>query len=86
MRVVSTYGGRGDVESVVDVAVRPPALRTVVGGCAPLARAGLSADVSEGGRPGTRTPLTRDSTEWEVPVTRPATAAQRSTAASEVMQ
>lgn len=84
VRVLATYGGRGDVEPVVGPAVRLRVLGAEVRGCAPPDWAEWSADSSEGGQPETRTCLTRGSTELEAPVIRSATAVQRSTAASEV--
>jgi hypothetical protein len=84
VRVLSAYGGRGDVEPVVGLAVRSRALGAVVRRCAPPDWAERSADLSEVGQPETRTRLTRGSTELEVPVIRSACAVQRDTAAPEV--
>lgn len=84
MRVLSTYGGRGDVESVVGPAVRSRALGAVVRVCALPDWNERSADSSEGGQPETTTCLTRGSTELEAPVIRSASAVQRDTTASEV--
>ncbi len=74
--LLSTEGGRGD-ESLVGLAVRLRALGAEVRVCAP-------PDWSGGRQPEMRTCRTRGSTLRETPVIRPASAGQRSTAASEV--
>lgn len=84
MRVLSTYGGRSDVESVVRVAVRSRALGAVVRVGAPPDWDERQADSSEGGQPETTTCLARGSTELEAPVIRSAGAVRRDTTASEV--
>ena len=84
MRVLlSTYGGRGD-EPLVGLAVWLRALGAEVRVCAPPDWAERPADSSEGRQREMRTCPTRGSTELEAPVIRPASAGQRSTAASEV--
>jgi hypothetical protein len=84
--LLSTYGGRGDVEPVVGLAVRLRALGAQVRVCAPPKWAERPADSSEGRQPEMRTCPTRGSTELEAPVIRSASAVQRSTATSEVSQ
>ena len=93
MRVLlSTYGGRGDVEPVVGPAVRLPlrVLGTEVRAYASAGWAERPAGWAEGRQPQVRTPpasgSTNGSTELEVPVIRSAGAVRRSTAASEVSQ
>jgi vancomycin aglycone glucosyltransferase len=75
--LLSTYRGRGDVGLLVGLAVRLRALGAEVRVCAP-------PDWSGGRQPEMRTCPARGSTELETPVIRPASAGQRSTAASEV--
>src|SRR6266542_4819675 len=82
--LLSTHGGRGDVEPLVGPAVRLRALGAEVRVCAPPDWAERLADASEGRQPEMRTCPTRGSTELEAPVIRSAGAGQRSTAASEV--
>ena len=85
MRVVlSTYGGRYDVEPMVGLAVwlRAPAVEVRV--CAPPDRAERPVDSSEGRQQEMRTGPTRGSTKLETPTIRSTSAEQRSTAASEV--
>jgi hypothetical protein len=74
--LLSTDGGRGD-EPLVGLAVRLRALGAEVRVCAP-------PDWSGGRQREMRTCRTRGSTLRETPVIRPASAGQRSTAASEV--
>jgi len=74
--LLSTDGGRGD-EPLVGLAVRLRALGAEVRVCAP-------PDWSGGRQREMRTCRTRGSTLRETPVFRPASAGQRSTAASEV--
>ena len=81
--LLSTYGGRGD-EPLVGLAVRLRALGAEVRVCAPPDSGERPADWSEGRQREMRTYPTRGSTELETPVIRPASAGQRSTAASEV--
>ncbi|ARH89910.1 hypothetical protein STRMOE7_05915 [Streptomyces sp. MOE7] len=84
MRVLlSTYGGRDDVEPV-GPAVRLRALGAEVRGYAPPGRAERPADSSKGRQSEVRSCRTRSSTEWAAPVRRPATAVRRNTAATEV--
>jgi vancomycin aglycone glucosyltransferase len=75
--LLSTYRGRGDVGLLVGLAVRLRALGAEVRVCAP-------PDWSGERQPEMRTCPARGSTELETPVIRPASAGQRSTAASEV--
>jgi vancomycin aglycone glucosyltransferase len=75
--LLSTYRGRGDVGLLVGLAVRLRALGAEVRVCAP-------PDWSGGRQREMRTCPARGSTELETPVIRPASAGQRSTAASEV--
>ena len=85
MRVLlSTYGGRGDVEPLVGLAVRLRALGAEVRVCAPPDWGGAPADSSEGRQREMRTCPTRGSAGLEAPVIRSASAVRRSTAASEV--
>ena len=85
MRVLlSTYGSRGDVEPVVALAVQLRALGAEVRVCAPPDSQERPAGSSEGRQREMRTCPARGSTELETPVIRPASAGQRSTAASEV--
>ena len=84
MRVLlSTDGGRGD-GPLVGLAVRLRALGVEVRVCAPPDWAERPADWSGGRQREMRTCRTRGSTLRETPVIRPASAGQRSTAASEV--
>jgi hypothetical protein len=73
--VVVDVWGRGDVGPLVGLAVRV---------CVLPDSAERPADGSEGRQREMRTCPTRGSTELETPVIRPASAGQRSTAASEV--
>jgi len=82
--LLSTGGGRGDVEPVVGLAVRSRALGAQVRVCALPDSAERPTDSSEGRQPEMRTCPVRGSTELETPVIRPASARQRSAAASEV--
>lgn len=84
--LLSTYGGRGDLEPLMGLAVQVRALDPEVRVCAPPDRAQRPADSSEGSQPDMRTCPTRGSTQLETPVIRPAIAVQRNTAASEVSQ
>lgn len=83
MGVLSMYGGRGDLEPLMRLAVQLRALNVTARGCAPD-RAQRLADSSEEGQPDMRTCPTRGSTQLEAPVMRSASAVQRSKAASEV--
>ena len=82
--LLSTYRGRGDVGLLVGLAVRLPALGAEVRVCAPPDSQERPAGSSEGRQREMRTCRTRGSTLRETPVIRPASAGQRSTAASEV--
>ena len=82
--VVIDLWGRGDVGPLVGLAVRLRALGAEVRVCAPPEWAERPADSSEGRQREMRTCPTRGSTELETPVIRPASAGQRSTAASKV--
>jgi hypothetical protein len=84
--LLSTYGGRGDVGPLAGLAVPLRALGAEVRACAPPEWAERPADSSEGRQREMRTCPTRGSTELGTPVIRPASAVQRSTAASEVSQ
>ena len=81
--LLSTYGGRGD-EPLVGLAVRLRALGAEVRVCVLPDSAERPADWSKGRQREMRTCPARGSTELEAPVIRPASAVQRSTAASEV--
>jgi hypothetical protein len=84
--LLSMYGGRGDVEPVVGLAVRLRAIGAEVRGCAPPDWAERPADLSKGRQPEMGTCPTRGSTELETPMIRSASAVRRSTTASEVSQ
>ena len=86
MGVLSMYGGRGDLEPLMRLAVQLRALDAEVRGCAPPDRAQRPADSSEASQPDMRTCPTRGSTQIEAPVIRSASAVQLSTAVSEVSQ
>ena len=86
MRVLlSTYGGRGDVEPLAGLAVR---LRAFGPGADVRAvrLAGPARRLVGGRQQDMRTCLTRGSTELEAPVIQLASAMRRSKAASEVWQ
>ena len=84
MGVLSMYGGRGDLEPLMRLAVRLRALGAEVRVCAPPDRVERPADSSAGRQREMRTCQTRGPTELEAPVIRSASAVQRSTAAPEV--
>ena len=84
VRVLSTYGGRGDVGPLVGLAVRLRALGAEVRVCAPPDWAERPAASLEGRQPEMGTCPARGSTLLETPVSRPVGAGQRSTAALEV--
>ncbi|PWR16490.1 hypothetical protein DKT69_05325 [Micromonospora sicca] len=84
--MLSMYGGRGDLEPLMRLAVQLRALDAEVRGCAPPDRAQRLADSSEGSQPDMRTCPTRGSTQLEAPVIRSASAVQGSTVASEVSE
>ncbi len=83
-RACVVVGERGDVGPLVGLAVRLRALGAEVRVCAPPDSLERPADSSEGRQREMRACPTRGSTELETPVIRPASAGQRSTAASEV--
>lgn len=78
--LLSTYGGRGDVEPVVGLAARSRVLGAQVRVYALPDSAERPTDSSEGRQPETRTCPVIGSTELETLVIRPASAGQRSTA------
>ncbi|HCU96489.1 MAG TPA: hypothetical protein DHU96_28735 [Actinobacteria bacterium] len=82
--MLSMYGGRGDLEPLMRLAVQLRAPDAEVRGCAPPGRARRPAGSSEGSQPEMRTCPARGSAQLEAPVIRPACAGRRSTAASEV--
>ena len=84
MRVLSTYGSRGDLKPMAGLAVQLRTLGAEVRVCAPPDWAERPADSSEGRQREMRTCRARGSTLRETPVIRPVGAGQRSTGAPEV--